>query len=129
MLHHPQAYKNSRGGDQGPQQFLLAFIDCWPMVMPYKETKAIMDLHSDQSFKDCQHELNQVCGSSQLGMTCFSFALKLILAEAIHNTIGDAIAQLFNNEAFTAEDTPTCSMLCCVLLCIIAIGSGSSTPQ
>ena len=99
------------------------------MVMPYKETKAIMDLHSDQSFQDCQHELNQVCSSSQLGMTCFSFALKLILAEAIQHTIEEAIAQLLNHETFTAEDTPTCSMLCCVLLCIIAIGSGSNTPQ
>jgi hypothetical protein len=90
-LSHPQAYKNTRGGEKGPDEFLRAFGDCWPLVLPVRETRAIMTLKENDSFQPLMDELNTICMSCRLGMSCFNFALKLILADQLQEKTEKAV--------------------------------------
>lgn len=102
---HPQAYKNSKGLDNGPQQFLKDFNDCWPLVLPELETRAIMQLRDGQSFSDCHQDIIKVCNSGALGMACFSFALELTMAETLMKTIEQEVAAFMGHNVITLEVT------------------------
>jgi hypothetical protein len=112
--------------EQGPQQFLKAFADCWPLVLPQAEVQAIMNLRDDQSFRECKNELNMVCSSSRLGMQCFHFALKLILGESLQSKTDEAVQQLLKMKVITAEAALNCKFCLHVLSSTPATGQAST---
>ena len=104
FLYTPQAYKNTRGLEEGPNEFLTKFADIWGLVLPIAETKTIQAIDCDQKFNEFQDEVRTVCSSGPLGSACFTFALKLINADLVQDTIGDIVDKMLLKKTLGEED-------------------------
>jgi hypothetical protein len=99
-----QAYKNTRGLEEGPQEFLTKFANIWGLVLPVDEVKTIQAMDCDQNFKEVQDEVLAVCKSGPLGSACFSFALKLINADLVTDTIDKVVEKMLKKQTLCEED-------------------------
>lgn len=89
-----------------------------------------MTLKENDSFQPFKDELNTICMSCRLGMSCFNFALKLILAEQLQEKTDKAVQKLMEHDIITTEAIVTyISFMLHLLHCILAIGPGSNTIQ
>ena len=100
----PQAYKKTRGLEEGPNEFFTKFADIWGLVLPSAEVKTIQGIDCDQNFNEVQDEVWAVCCSGPLGSACFTFALKLINADLVVDTIGDIVNDVLEKKTLGEED-------------------------
>ena len=100
----PQAYKNTRGLEEGPNEFLTKFADIWGLVLPIAEVKTIQGIDCDQNFNEVQDEVRAVCSSGLLGLACFTFALKLINADMVQDTISYIVENMLEKTTLGEED-------------------------
>ena len=100
----PQAYKNTRGLEEGPNEFLTKFADIWGLVLQIEEVKAIQGIGCDQNFDEVQDEVRAVCSSGPLGSACFTFALKPINADMVQDTINNTVQHMLEKRTLGEED-------------------------
>ena len=104
LFNTPQAYKNTRGLEEGPNEFLTKFADIWGLVLPIDGVKAIQGIDCDQNYDEVQDEVRAVCSSGPLGSACFTFALELINADTVHNTISNIVENMLEKRTLGEED-------------------------
>jgi hypothetical protein len=100
----PQAYKNTRGLEEGPNEFLTKFADIWGLVLPIAEVNMIQAIDCDQNFNEVRDEVRAVVSSGPLGSACFTFALKLINADSVQDTINDIVDNMLQKKTLGEED-------------------------
>jgi len=99
-----QAYKNTRGMEEGPKEFLTKFADIMWLVLPKAETQKIMNIEFDQSFSEVKDDIVAVCNSGPLGSACFAFALKMINADMVSDTIDKVVTTMLKQTTLGDED-------------------------